>query len=117
MVRIGGGLAFQGGMFELRRMPPRALAELVDLVLQRLADLGGALGELLQQLDRDTGDLGLTLDDLTEGDAVPVRELGTQHRLIQTAEGALVMLQYPGVQRQPAAIIGLHLGRDHQVRV
>ena len=49
------------------------LTELVELDLQLGGDLGGAFGEHLQQLGRDTGDLGLPVHDLTEPDPVTVR--------------------------------------------
>ena len=79
---VGGGFAFEGGVFEPGRVPAFALAELGDLHLQLAAHLGGAFGEVLDQLGRYTGDIRLTVDDLTEGDPLAVGELGTQHRLM-----------------------------------
>ena len=110
-------LPFQRGPFEPRRVATLTLAELVHLHRQRVVHLGSPFRELLQQLGRDAGDLGLAVHDLTEGDAVAVGELGPQHRLIQPAQRPLMLLQHPGIQREPAAVDGLHLGRDHQMGV
>ena len=55
--------------------------------------------------------------DVTERDAVAVGQLGAEHRLIQTTGCALVVLQHAGIEREPATVVGLHLGQDHQVRV
>ena len=52
-----------------------------------------------------------------ERDAVAGGELGAQHRLIQPTERPLEALQHAGVERQPATVLGLHLGRDHHMGV
>ena len=90
-------LTFEGGMLELCRVTAFALTELGHLHLQLAPHLRGPLGELLQQLRRDAGDLRLTIDDLGERDAVTVSELSTQHRLIQTTKRPLMLLQDAGI--------------------
>ena len=96
---------------------PFALAELVDLVGQRVVDVAGPLREHVEQLVGDAGDLGLAVDDRSPVDAEAVGELGAQHRLVEAAEHPLVPLQVAGVERQPATVGGLDLGRDHGVGV
>ena len=50
-------------------------------------------------------------------DAETVSELAAQHRLVEAAEHPLMPLQVAGIERPPAAIVGLHLRRDHGVGV
>ena len=99
------------------RVASLAGVELGELDLERLLDLGGAFREPIQQPVRDTGDLSLTVDELTERDAVAGGELTSQHRLIQPTQRTLIALQGAGVECQPAPIIGLHLGRNHDMRM
>ena len=70
-----------------------------------------------EQLVGDAGDLGLPVDDRPPRDPEAVGQLGAQHRLVQPAEHPLMPLQVAGVERPPAAVVGLHLGRDHGVGV
>ena len=91
--------------------------ELRQLELQGLGDLGGALGEHLDQLTGHARDLRLSAQDGPERQPVAGREFGAQHGLVEAAQGPLVALQYPSVQRPPASVVGLHLGGDHQVGV
>ena len=94
-----------------------ALAEVVELVGQRLVDVGGPLREHVEELVGDAGDLGLTVDDRAPVDTETVGELGAQDRLVEAAEHPLVPLQVAGVERQPATVRRLHLGGDDGVGV
>ena len=114
---VGRCFTGQRGAFPPRRVSAFALAELVELVGERGVDVGAALGEHVEQLVGDAGDLGLTVDDRPPLDAEAVGQLGAQHRLVQAAEHPLMPLQVAGVERVPAAVGGLHLGRDHGVGV
>jgi hypothetical protein len=44
-----------------------------------------------------------------------VGQFGSQDELIQTTEHPSELLPVAGVQRHPAAVVGLHLGRHHDV--
>lgn len=112
---VGRGLAAEHRSFPPCRVAALAGGELGDLRLQRRVDLCGALGELGEQLGGGTGNLGLTVDNLTERDPVAVGELGAQHRLIEAAERSLMTLQEPRVEGQPSSVEGLHLGRHDQM--
>ena len=48
----------------------------------------------MQQLGRDTGDLGLAVDDVVERDAVAGGQLGAQDRLVEVAERLLMPFQH-----------------------
>jgi hypothetical protein len=118
---VGAGvsrrLPSEGGPLPRRRIPPLPPPELPHLGGQGVVDLGGALGEHLQQLPADAGDLGLPVHDRLPLHPIAVGELGPQDRLVQAAQHPLVALQVAGVQRQPAAIIDLDLGRDDRMGV
>ena len=75
------------------------------------------LENTLEQFVGDAGDLRLSGEDRPPLDPEAVGQLGAQHRLVQAAEHPLMPLQVAGIQRLPAAIGGLHLGRDHGVGV
>ena len=80
-------------------------------------DVGGPLGERVQELVGGAGDLGLAVDDRLPGDAEGVGELAAQHGLVEGAEHALVAFDVAGVEGQPAAVDSLHLRRDQRVGV
>ncbi len=101
---VSGCFTGQGGAFPPRRLPPFAVAEVVELVGQRHVDVSGPLGEHSEQLVRHAGDLGLTVHDRTPIDTETVGELGPQHGLVEAAEHPLMPLQVAGIQRQPTAI-------------
>jgi hypothetical protein len=103
--------------FPTARISTLARVELGDLGGQSSVDFRGALREQLQQLVRDAGDLSLAVADVTELDPVTRREFGAQYRLVDATECSLVLLQEPGIQGQPAPVVGLHLARDHHVGV
>ena len=100
-----------------RRFSTLPVTELVERDRHRVLDRRGALGEHRQQILRHAGDLGLALHDRPPLDAEPVGELVAQHRLVQAAEHPLMPLQIAGIERQPPALDGLHLRRDHGVGV
>ena len=114
---VGGCLSGQRSLLTPGRVTALTLIELGHLHREGVVDLHRPLRKQGQQLGGDTGDLSLTLNDFPEPDPVPVSEFGAQHRLIETTQRALVTFQHPRVQRQPTAIAGLHLARDHQMGV
>ncbi len=61
---VAGRFAFHRGVLAVARVTAVAVDELGDAVVHLDGDLVGALRELVQQLGRDTGDLGLAVDDL-----------------------------------------------------
>ena len=87
---VGGRLPGDGGPLPAGGVPSFPFPEGVQLDGQRGVDLGGALGEHLQQLGGAAGDLGLTVDDRPPRHPVAVGQLGAQHRLVQAAEGPLL---------------------------
>ncbi len=101
----------------MARFATVGLDELRDAVVHLDGDVVGAFGELVQQLGRDTGDLGLAVDDGIERDAVAGGQLGAQDRLVEVAERLLVSLQHSPVEGVPAAVGGLDLGGDDDVGV
>jgi hypothetical protein len=50
-------------------------------------------------------------------DAESVGEFVAEHGLVEAAQHSLVSLEVAGVEREPPAVVGLHLGRDDAVRV
>ena len=115
--RVRRGFASQRRQSPAGRVSTLALPELIDLRRQLGLDLAGSLRERFDQFAGNAGDLGLTIDDLLPGDAVAMRQLGAEHRLVQPAKHALVPLEVAGVERHPSAFLGLDLGRDHGVGV
>ena len=89
----------------------------VDLVGERSVDRHGPLGEDVEELVGDAGDLGLAVADRQPVDAEAVGELVAQHGLVEAAEHALVPLEVAGVERQPAAFRRVDLGGDDRVGV
>ncbi len=88
-----------------------------DQVGQPGVHLLGALGELAEQAGRDAVDVAVALDHWSPGDAETARQLGPQGRGVDPADGALLALQEPGVERQPLAGGVLHLGGHDGVGV
>jgi hypothetical protein len=91
--------------------------ELADLHGEGGVDPGGSFGEYLEELTRHPDDLGLAVHDRLPRQPIAVGELGPQHRLVEAAQHPLMTLQVAGVQREPTAVVRVHLGRDHGVRV
>jgi hypothetical protein len=111
------GVAFDGRSLSAGRVAALSFSERVEEHRAQVVHLVGALGELVEHLTGDLGDLGLAVDDRAPGDAVAVGELGAQHRLVEVAEGVLVVLEVVGVERVPPAVRGLDLAGDDGVGV
>ncbi len=114
---VGSGFAFHRRVLAVGRLAARAVDEVGDAAVHLDRDHVRALRELVQQLGRHAGDLGLTVHDLVERHPIPGRQLGAQRRLVYVAERLLMPLQQPGVERPPTTVAGLHLRRDHDMGV
>ncbi len=114
---VGGGFPGDGRVLPLGRVAAFAFAEAEQHHLAEVFDLPGPLREHLEDLGGDAGDLGLAVDHGSPGDAVAGGELGAQDRLVDEAQGPLVVLQIRRIQRIPAAIGQLHLGGGDPVGV
>jgi hypothetical protein len=86
--------------------------EALELGLQALLDLNGALGEGLQDLRFDRRELGDPVDRCPPPHTEAAGHLGVQGGVVHRGEGLLVELDQPGVQRQPLPGLGADLG-DH----
>jgi hypothetical protein len=80
-------------------------------------DLLGALGELVEQARRDALDVAVALDHRPPHHAEPCGQLGAEGRGVDPADGALLALQEPSVERQPLAGGVLDLGGHDGVGV
>ena len=114
---VAGCFAFHGGELAVARFATVAFDELRDAVVHLDGDVVRSLRELVEQLARDAGDLGLAVDDGIERDAVAGGQLGAQDRLVEVAERLLMPFQHSAVERVPAAVGGLDLGGDDDVGV
>ncbi len=112
---VDRGFAFHRRVLEPRRITTLTIEEVGELVTHLHIDLTGPLRELIEQLRRHAADLGLAVHDRIEHHPEPGRHLGAQHRLIEVAEGLLILLQRQRIQRIPATIRGLDLRRDHHM--
>ncbi len=115
--RVDRGLSLDGGGFPAGGVAAFAFEERLGQHLAEGFDLGGALGEHLEQLVGDTVDLGLALHDRSPGDAIAVGELGPQDRLVQPADGLLGLLRVVAVEGHPPPVRGDDLGGDDGVGV
>ncbi len=95
---VGGGFAFDGGRFSTVRVPALAFQERFGEQFAEGFDLGGALGERIEQVVGYPDDLRLALVDGPPADAVAVRELSPQDGLVDAANGLLRLLDVVGVE-------------------
>jgi hypothetical protein len=70
---------------------------------QLVVDLSRPLGKLGHQLIGDADDVRVAVDDRTPSDAEADGELGPQGGVVDPADAALLVLEEPGIQRQPRA--------------
>ena len=89
----------------------------VDQLADLDVDLGAALREHRPHPVGDGGEVGLAAVDGVPGDTESVGELGAQGGVVDPADGSLLVLQEPGIQRQPPAVDVLDLGGDDGVGV
>jgi hypothetical protein len=112
-----GSLPFDRGGLSTCRVSPLSFAEGGEEDDLEVLDLKHSLGERFEQLRRKARYLGLAVDDRAPLGAVAVGALGTQHRLVEVAEGVLVVLEVVAVERVPPAVRRLDLAADDSVRV
>jgi hypothetical protein len=82
-----------------------------------VVDLRRSLGELGHQLIGDADHVGVAIDHRAPSDTEAGGHLGAQGGVVDPADAALLVLEEPGIQRQPRARRVLDLGPDHRVGV
>ncbi len=110
-------LSFQAPTFPGSGLSLKVIAEPIELVVDPPTDGVGARREGREHVLGNTVDLGDSIDRLTPPHAKAAGQLGAQAGVVDGAEGALIELDGPGVERQPSAVWRPHPIGDHDVRV
>ena len=107
---LGGYIAAELLVMATIDFPHTAAAQ---LLLNTVFHIDSALRELGQHVRVDVGNLGNPMLQLLPPDSETTGQLGPQPGVIQSRQGALVELDGPGIQCQPATIGGFDPIGDH----